>query len=95
MSAYPFSCRSYGRERKDILDIASKLTLIHPYIMQRRSVCVDFMKNVCRIVVYPKIAFKIFSLKRVDKGWQRIYIGKCARKEATLQSAPNLDNIIV
>jgi len=36
MSAYPFSCRSYGRERIDILDIASKLTLIHPYIMQRR-----------------------------------------------------------
>jgi hypothetical protein len=38
-------------------------------------------------VVYPN-CFENFSLKRVDKEWERIYIGKCARKEATPAKRP-------
>ena len=37
---------------------------------------------------HPLIAFKIFLIKRVDKGCVRIYIGKCARKEATPAKRP-------
>jgi hypothetical protein len=49
------------------------------------SLELTYLKLLCELEFQ---SIQNFSLKRVDKEWERIYIGKCARKEATPAKRP-------